>query len=361
MRVRGGTYSIMQHSPRQFWFSVAGLIASIVGATVLVMSPALSGPAATAVPTSHSHKLNPSTTTPIVPRRAIALPPVAWVPDHLVVTVAPGDTNSAAATGTLTVPAGLGVVVLRQTLQAHVSDSLAPYITVSPNLLPQAVPLSITSTNPVEQTFTFTAVVPAGTAYGSIDGALEFQPIQPLVSNAPALPPVSLPISLNVWPVVNTGSLSFNYPAEILENGGTVGDPLVSTDEAGISFVDVPISTPGGAPLVDFTIVIDPNVHGLPLESWFADQIDPDGLLRSAGTFRAETLPDGKQMMVLAAPFPPDYPDPIAVFAYVMAPGGGEVAGISLGQDNNLESLGYSTHESRQALERSIATTFVFH
>jgi hypothetical protein len=170
-------------------------------------------------------------------------PPVSWSPDHLVVTLSPGETKVVHATATISadIPATFTWVV----------PELVPYVTVQPSSLPAS---GASST----QNFDVSISIPEGTPFSTVEGTVQLRtPIQSGAATrnrnrkqvfrdrdgiaraaeqpgrqAPALAR-PLPILLNIWPVVVSTDLGirFNTPPQFEvkfhdgENTITIGPP----------------------------------------------------------------------------------------------------------------------------------------
>lgn len=265
----------------------------------------------------------------------VTTPPLRWSPAHLVVTLTPGDAERVEAVATVRsdIPA----------TSVRVVPSLAPYVSVEPSNLGAVSAGS-------ERRFEFFFDVPLDTPLGTIDGTLH------LVSDN-ATTSLPLPITLNIWPILETDEVTFSYPPTFLETG-TVGE-LIITPRESHTFIELPVATPG-LPLVGtFGISIFPNPELLLLEEWFAKNVDPDGFLTRAGTFQLETLLDGRSILVFGAPVPSGYDDGPLPFAYVISQTRSNVASITLSQDHDLHLLGYPKTQDRLNLLRTVAETII--
>jgi hypothetical protein len=115
---------------------------------------------------------------------------VSWSPDHLVVTVAPGDTKTVQVTVTAsgTVPA----------TEAWVVPELAPYITVGPSGLPSMASGS-------DQSLSLILSVTTSMPFQTIEGTVHLR----VGSSTVAKP---LAITLTVWPKIESDGISFVRP-----------------------------------------------------------------------------------------------------------------------------------------------------
>jgi len=169
----------------------------------------------------------------------------------------------------------------------------------------------------------------------------------------------SLPITLNMWPRLEGGGIEFIYPAEILAAGGHVGEPVVTPRVPGVVFLDVSISVDGDVPSSALGFLIHENLQGLSLEQWFTQTIDPGGLLVAAGTFILESFEDGRVAYVSRGAVPPEYEGPPLAYAYVLSPTRHRIVSYTLSHDNELHRLGYSSQDSREVFLRIVLDNLI--
>ena len=264
-------------------------------------------------------------------------PSVAWNPDHLVVTLMPGETQQVLATATIRsdIPA----------TSAEVVPALAPYVTATPNTLPALAAGA-------EQVFDLFVDVPLATDFQTIEGTLHLR-AGAATSSRP------LPITLNVWPLADAGVISIPYPPSLLQ-GGVVGDPITTVRGGGRLFVELPAAAAGFPLTGTFGILVHPNPEFLSLEAWFAVNVDPSGVLTAAGTFRLETFSDGRLILVGANPVPLEYDDEPLPYLYFPSPQGSQMASITLSDDHDLDLLGFPTKELQRGLLRTVAESIRF-
>ena len=171
-------------------FTAAGILAvlTVIGAAVFVAPE--SGPVE---PPSREQ------TARVVPTEPFVVP-LVWDPDHVVVTLTPGETEEGVF---VTASLPQTVHVLPGALTAQVTPELAPYLTVEP-----------ATTNLVAGTelrFELSFDVPEGTDFQTIGGSLQLRRAGAVTALAQATEePIEvpvLPIMLNVWPSVQNASL----------------------------------------------------------------------------------------------------------------------------------------------------------
>lgn len=168
-----------RHRP---WAIAAGAVLALAALSFLVFtqSPwAQDVKPAKPVNESQSSKESPSST-----------PYIAWTPDHLAVTLSPGDTKNVSAT--LTAQSAVPSTTV------EVVPALAPYLTVNPNSLPALAKGS-------HQTLQLAFTIPSGTPLGTVDGTVHLRQGSSTVARP-------LPITLNIWPKVDAEDVRVTYP-----------------------------------------------------------------------------------------------------------------------------------------------------
>lgn len=143
-------------------------------------------------------------------------PPIAWTPDHLVVTLTPGESK--------TVEVNARITDAIPPTTAEFVPSLAPYAS--------AVPVDVPAMGAgTEQEFALHFEVPDDTPFQTIEGTLHLR-----AGEATSSKP--LPIRLSVWPTAQTDAVYINYPPSW--SATEVADPDITAIE---------ISSPGGSNL----------------------------------------------------------------------------------------------------------------
>ncbi len=166
---------------------------------------------------------HPAMPEPLAPSSAGAKPngaPIAWTPDHLAVTVAPGDTKQ------------VGVIVNAMNTTPATAVWLVPSLASFAQAAPQVVP-ELPAGSQFE--LSLTVAVPSGTPTRSIEGTLHLRQGTKTLAHP-------LPITLQVqWSQLDSEGVSFEYsplwsPQVILSSPDSV--PLTA------------INSPGGSRLV---------------------------------------------------------------------------------------------------------------
>lgn len=171
-------------------------------------------------------------------------PSIAWTPDHI--EMDGNDTISVTLTAQNAIPATVLEFV----------PSLSPYLSVSPQSLPALA-------KGATQVVRTVANVPAGTAMDTIDGTLHVR----LGSSTISRP---LPITLDLWPVVN-----------VEDDGITISYPPSWFRLTGLIFSNVRHFTPVTDSLISnesyfsVRVVQDANPSALPIGQWFHEEIEP--------------------------------------------------------------------------------------
>lgn len=129
-------------------------------------------------------------------------PPLRWTPDHVTVTLTPGETKELAVTvnASSNVPA----------TGAQVVPSLAPYVSVFPGA-------GTAMTRGSQATFNLSVSVASGTPFQTIEGTLHLRSGSETIARP-------LPMTLNVWPSYSDplAGYSLNYPPSLHAQQPTV-------------------------------------------------------------------------------------------------------------------------------------------
>lgn len=306
--------------------AVAGTIAAI--ALLAVVMLALFSTSA------HPAPVGPQPSPPVMQKGGGK---VSWSPDHLVVTMAPGDTKTVQVTVSATVPA----------TQAWVAPALAPYLTAQPPALP-----SMRSDSEGSLSLVFS--VPTSTPYQAIDGTVHLRAGSSTV-------PRPLPVTLAIWPKASASGVTVNFPPNLLDHATAMGIKAVGPDESGgeltsqlvklqFAALDHPLAT-------TFGIFVHPNSQHLTLQQWFSLNIDPGSILASANAYHIEQLSDGRPVLILSGPIPAEYEDASLPFAYTTTLDTEWVIGISMSDVHELDLLGYPTIADQETLMKAILGT----
>lgn len=183
-------------------------LSALLAASLVVLAMALVWPPQAA----------PGTTTP----------PISWTPNHLVVTLTPGDSESIQATASFLRPV--------PAMTAGVVPALTPYISVSPAAI---TPMSAGSSQVFDLSFT----IPEGTPFQTIEGTLHLRSEADTVARP-------LPITLNIWPEFSdaTTGVSIGFPPDLLPEEMAVPPAPLGPGQAYTIAVFGPAQATGASP-----------------------------------------------------------------------------------------------------------------
>ena len=184
-------------------------------------------------------------------QRRMIVPPVSWDPDHLVVTLAPGDTKVVQATAAVSssIPATIAVVV----------PALATYVIVQPLDTPA---MGAGTWQLLQLSF----AVPPDTPFQTIEGVLHL-----LAGSRTVAKP--LPITLTIWPAATNEHISLNYPPELV---ASVNDESILIRRPGAGSGDEEPS---------LVVTVDPNPENLSVPDYYDGDPGRDLVGQSDGEF----------------------------------------------------------------------------
>jgi hypothetical protein len=146
--------------------------------------------------------------------------------------------------------------------------------------------------------------------------------------------------------------VSFSYPD--FGQPSQVEQILLDSDD--IEFVvDLP-SQSDGSLAGQFSILVFDNLNNLSLEDWFLKNVDPSGILLTAGAFQGEILPSGIEALLFNGPLPSQYQDGPVAQIYARSVTGESIIVISQLQDNDLGFYGLSPEDQLPFLKDIVET-----
>lgn len=228
----------------------------------------------------------------------------------------------------------------------RIVPEIAPYVTVTPTNLGalrkgQQVSITLKFAAPI----TALPLAASGTAQLRANDSTSATVAQPL----PLSVRIVLPTFSDPTQPIQFSYADFGRPATI---------NMLTQQDA--TMARVSLETTPGTVVSEYAISLFPNPTMQPLFSWFAQNIDPSGVLLSSQAFHAELLPNGAQALVLRGPVPDSHTEqngPVAE-VYANSLGGATILSAFRSQVNDLQELGI-TDEALRALFKAILGTVV--
>jgi len=263
-----------------------------------------------------------------LPSVGLATPKITWTPNKISETVSPLESKSVVVSFTTSENIN--------NVDVNVVPELQPYLQIQPSTFSS---IKAGSTNNLTLTISASANSPLGTFDGTIQLKSTGKPAKTYAK--------PLPVTLSVGQKYVYENISFYYP--------TFGQSSrIEVEKKGEdTFIDVKIlSSPYNDHISQFGFVFLKNRDLLSLTDWFKKNVDPTGILLSAGTFKLSQLTNGMAVLSYVAPVPPEYPEEYGSVSefYSLSPDKSLVIILSRSQVNEFDIYGYNEKSIKELL-----------